>query len=122
MDENIKKKVDDSWKEQAAKEKEELKNNPPEQGADFIPPEPDFSFFATTLALQASVSLGAMPNPATNQKETNLPQAKFLIDTLGMLQEKTQGNLNEEEAKLLEGILYELRLNYVNLSRGGSQR
>ena len=88
---------------------------------DFIPPIPDFSFFITTLALQASVSLGVVENPATNKKELNLPQAKFLIDTIGMLQEKTKGNLTEEETKLLDGILYELRLNYVSQTKEGAK-
>ena len=53
----------------------------------------DFNFFITTLALQASISLGQVPNPATNKTEEDLTQAKFLIDTLGVLQEKTKGNL-----------------------------
>lgn len=84
-----------------------------DQGS-FIPPEPDFSFFVTTLALQASIALGAAPNPATDKKEENRPQAKFLIDTLAMLREKTKGNLTREESALLENVLYELRMQYVS--------
>ncbi|MFC1804688.1 DUF1844 domain-containing protein [Candidatus Omnitrophota bacterium] len=79
----------------------------------FTPPEADFKFFVTTLALQASVSLGAVANPATNQKEEHPEQAKFMIDTLAMLKEKTKGNLTQEEADLLENVLYELRMQYV---------
>jgi len=109
MDE-IKKKVDESWKEAIKKEKGESEK---EGGQEFLPPVPDFTFFITTLALQASISLGAVPNPATHQKEEDLTQAKFLIDTLGMLQEKTQGNLSEEEKGFLENILYELRMQYL---------
>lgn len=112
MDE-IKKNIDESWKEAAEKEKEALKN----AGA-FIPPEPDFNFFITTLALQASIALGQVPNPATNKTEEDPQQAKFLIDTLGMLQEKTKGNLNADEAKLLENLLYELRMQYVSKIQG----
>lgn len=113
MDETNKN-IDESWKELAEKEKEALKRNDK-----FIPPEPDFSFFITTLALQASIFLGQVENPTTNKKEEDLPQAKFIIDTLGMLKNKTQGNLNPEETKLLENVLYELRMQYINKTQGG---
>ncbi|MDD4953620.1 MAG: DUF1844 domain-containing protein [Candidatus Omnitrophica bacterium] len=108
MDE-INKNIDETWKETVEKEKEGLKKE-----GGFIPPEPDFSFFTTTLALQASIALGQIPNPENNQKEEDLKQAKFLIDTLALLKEKTKGNLNEEETTLLENILYELRTIYIN--------
>ena len=114
MDEE-KKKVDESWKETIKKEKETVKDT---QGS-FTPPEPDFNFFITTLALQASISLGQVPNPASNKVEEDLVQAKFLIDTLGMLQEKTKGNLNAEESGLLENILYELRMRYIEKTNKG---
>ena len=81
-------------------------------------PEPDFSFFVSTLAMQVSIFLGEMPNPVTNQKEENLPQAKFIIDTLDMLKDKTRGNLNTEEDRLLENILYNLRLAYLEKTKG----
>lgn len=74
----------------------------------------DFNFFITTLSLQASISLGQVPNPATNKTEEDLNQAKFLIDTLGVLQEKTKGNLTKDESGLLENLLYELRTVYLN--------
>jgi uncharacterized protein YjaG (DUF416 family) len=84
-----------------------------EKNNDFIPPEPDFKFFVTTLAIQASIALGQMPNPQTNKTEESPEQAKFIIDTLGMLKEKTTGNLNEEEDTLIDNILYELRTVYL---------
>ena len=111
MDES-KKSIDEAWKETA---KKELPNEPVKEDA-AVPAEPDFNFFVTTLAIQASISLGAMPNPATNKTEQNVPQAKFIIDTLGMLKEKTKGNLTSEEDKMLENILYELRTHYLSLS------
>lgn len=111
MDEN-QKKVDESWKTQVEKEKEAARSQKPSD-ADFMPPAPDFSFFVTTLALQASISLGVAPNPQTDKPDLNLPQAKFLIDTLGILQEKTKGNLTPDEIKLLDNIVYELRVNYL---------
>lgn len=111
MEEN-KKKIDASWKEAAEKERDSLKKE-----GKFIPPEADFSFFITTLALQASIALGQVPNPATNQKGEDTAQAKFLIDTLGMLKSKTNGNLTADETSLLENVLYELRMQYVVKSK-----
>lgn len=108
MDE-INKNIDESWKETAQKEKDNLKKE-----GKFIPPEPDFKFFITTLALQATIWMGEVVNPATNKKEEDLTQAKFIIDTLGMLRDKTKGNLNQEETTLLENILYELRVQYIS--------
>ncbi len=109
MNEEIKKNIDESWKQTAEKEKTKLKED-----GKYMPPEPDFSFFVTTLGLQASIFLGIVANPDTNQKQENLPQAKFIIDTLAMLKEKTKGNLKEEETELLENMLYELQLQYVS--------
>jgi coproporphyrinogen III oxidase-like Fe-S oxidoreductase len=108
-----KRNIDESWKETVEKEKESLRKD-----SKFIPQEPDFKFFITTLSLQASIALGYMPNPATNKNEEDLTQAKFLIDTLIMLKEKTNGNLNPEEANLLENLLYELRMGYISKSKG----
>jgi uncharacterized protein YjaG (DUF416 family) len=89
----------------------------------FVPPKADFSFFVTTIAIQASIALGSLANPSTNKVETDLAQAKFLIDTLDLLKEKTKGNLTEEESKLLENVLYELRLIYVEKEKdtGGAR-
>lgn len=102
------KKVDADWKEKIEKEKQEQKQEEPLRRQ-----EPDFKFFVTTLALQSSICLGHMPNPATQKTEQDLTQAKFLIDTLSMLKEKTKGNLTGEEEQLLENLLYELRTAYL---------
>jgi len=107
MDEKDKN-IDETWKDTIAKEKESLK-----QDGKFVPPEPDFNFFITTLALQASIALGYVDNPVTNQKQEDISQAKFLIDTIGMLKEKTKGNLSKEETDLIENVLYELRVQYI---------
>ena len=115
MEEN-KKNIDESWKETAQKEKESLKTE-----GKFVPPEPDFNFFITTLALQASIVLGQVPNPVTDKIEEDMNQAKFLIDTLAMLKEKTKGNLNTDEENLLEKILYELRLTYLSKNKGAAK-
>lgn len=104
------KSIDESWKEAVDKEKSEAKTEGKEE---FAPPEPDFSFFLTTLALQAAIFLGEISNPVNNQKEENLMQAKFIIDSLSMLKEKTTGNLSSEEDSMLDNVLYDLRMKYI---------
>ena len=111
MDEN-KKNIDENWKEAVEKEKEAAKKE-----GGFVPPEANFSFFISTLSLQASIALGLIPSPVTNKSEEDLAQAKFLIDTLGMLKDKTQGNLNTDETNLLENVLYELRMQYISKTK-----
>lgn len=118
MNDEAQKKVDESYKTQIEKEKTAGEGASPaakETSAqkEFVMPEPNFPFFITTLAMQATIALGDAQNPADGKKEESLPQAKFLIDTLGMLQEKTKNNLASEEKSMLEGILYELRMRYV---------
>jgi hypothetical protein len=112
----IKKNTDESWKELVDKEKTALKKE-----GKFIPPGPDFNLLITTLSLQASIALGQIANPATNKTEEDFEQAKFLIDTLGMLKEKTKGNLNTDETNLLENLLYELRMQYIAKTQGGNK-
>jgi len=108
------KNIDETWKETIEKEKENLKDK-----KGFIPPEPDFGFFVTTIALQASISLGVVANPVTGKKEENLSEAKFIIDTLAVLREKTKGNLTKAEGDLLENVLYELRIQYITKTKNG---
>lgn len=76
-------------------------------------PELDFFNYIASLGFQAMIFLGEMPNPITNQVDKNLKQAKFLIDTMVIIKEKTTGNLSKEEAELLHGSIYELQLRYV---------
>ncbi len=99
--ENGRKDIDAAWQETLKNEKNAL------------PGAPDFNFFITTFSLQAAIFLGAIENPVTEKKEENLPQAKFIIDTLGILKDKTRGNLIKEEAETLENLLYELRAQYI---------
>ncbi len=74
-----------------------------------------FSTFILSLNTAALVHLGEIPDPLTNKKEVNLILAKQTIDTLEMLKEKTKGNLTSDEAKLLQTILYELKLKFLKL-------
>ncbi len=106
---NLKKKIDETWKEKAKSEANDL---PPETPSDRQ--EPDFKFFLTTLGMQAWIALGVLPNPMTEKTEQNLNQAKYIIDCLEMLSAKTRGNLDKEENELLENLLYELHLGYVH--------
>jgi len=73
----------------------------------------DFSTFIMSLTSSAFYHLGDMPDPSTGKKEVNLPAVKQTIDMLIMLREKTKGNLNEDEKKLLEQLVYELQVKYV---------
>src|SRR5215831_2316322 len=80
-------------------------------------PEIDFSTFILSLATSAFYQLGQLPHPDTQKTELNLPLAKQTIDMLGMLQAKTRGNLSHDEDRLLENVLYDLRLKYVEASK-----
>lgn len=84
-----------------------------EQEAEPQMPEINFSTFVLSLNASALVNLGAIENPATGKKEKNLSLAKQTIDIIGMLAEKTGGNLTTDEENLLKHILYDLRINYV---------
>lgn len=76
-------------------------------------PEINFATFVVSLNASALLNLGAIEDPASGAKNKNLPMAKQTIDILSMLQEKTAGNLSEEEENLLKNILYDLRIMYV---------
>lgn len=80
-------------------------------------PLPAISFSTFILSLNSSVlvHLGLLADPSTGQTEKNLPLAQQTIDLLGMLEEKTAGNLAADEAHLLKNILYDLRINYIRL-------
>jgi len=75
--------------------------------------EASFAGLILSLAGSAQISLGISPNPMTQKPEKDLSQAKYMIDLLGLLSEKTKGNLKPEESQLLEVILSDLRLRFV---------
>jgi hypothetical protein len=76
-------------------------------------PEINFATFVASLNASALLHLGAIEDPASGTKNKSLPMAKQTIDILNMLQEKTAGNLSDEEENLLKNILYDLRIMYV---------
>ena len=91
-------------------------NEQPDAGAQEPPPqfpEINFATFVASLNASALLQLGAIEDPTTGTKNKNLPMAKQTIDILSMMQEKTAGNLSQEEENLLKNILYDLRLMYV---------
>ena len=68
------------------------------------------------LATGALQQMGVVENPLTKKRETDLPMAKLTIDTLEILKDKTKGNLDRDEEKVIEELLHELKLNYVKVS------
>ena len=137
MEEVPKKKVDESWKERVEKEKvvetkrteeskkEKTPDKPKEPQEEALqeeaeleheshPVEASFSMFVSGLGMQALMCLGEIANPVTNKKEKNLNQARYIIDTIEMLKNKTEGNLTKEESNMMNSILYELRMKYVS--------
>lgn len=84
-----------------------------DQEKDYALPQIDFSTFVLSLNSSVLVQLGLIDDPATGQRSKNLPMAKQTINLLSMLEEKTKGNLNEQEANILKNLLYELRMLYV---------
>ena len=81
-----------------------------------------FSDFLFWLATMAAVQFGDIPDPATGRPiEPNLVGAGHLIEVVGMLQEKTAGNLSADESKLIDSLLYDLRMRFVD-AQGGQKR
>ena len=79
-----------------------------------------FASFVISLATTAAVHFGDIPDPGTGERlEPNLPAAQQMIDLIAMLQEKTRGNLTADEAKLVDDLLYELRMRFIGAQQGG---
>lgn len=77
------------------------------------PAELSFATFVISLSTQALAMLGEIPDPVQGRSVVDLEGARQFIDILGILQDKTRGNLDAREAALLEGALYDLRMKYV---------
>ncbi len=111
------KKIDESWKHSVEKEKQTP--GPADKAA--TPSESDFLGFVSTLAMQTMVALGEVAHPETGQPQSDLSQARYLIDVIQLLSEKTAGNLSIEEASELKTLLYELRIKFVKKSQSISE-
>ena len=109
-------------KEEATKEEpqREAKEEAQKEEAQPTPlPEINFTSFILSLSTSALLHFGEITDPISNKKERNLPLAKQTIDLLGMLREKTKGNLSKEEEDLLDNLLYNLRMKYVEEAKKG---
>lgn len=113
--------IDEDWKSQVQAEKEaaahpKSASAPAESSSEVAdPPMPPASLelLLTTLATEVLVALGQVPHPATGKVQVQRNQAKFLIDTIDVLREKTKGNLSNSEQQVLESLLHQMRLVFI---------
>ena len=120
--------IDDDWKEQVAAEKEALKQaaeaEQAEAGAAAAEAQPEtespgtmppasLEMLVTTLATEAMVALGQIPNPVTQEAAVSLDHATYAIDMLDMLKAKTKGNLTGAEDTMLTDLLHQLRMMFI---------
>jgi hypothetical protein len=82
---------------------------------DFAQPDASFSSLVLTLSSSAWVSMGKIADPITGETKQDIKAAKFSIDILLMLRDKTRGNLNDDEHKLLEALVHDLQANYAEV-------
>ncbi len=135
MTDPIDKKIDSDWKRRAQAEKAQLDaqsrgRKGPEPAGQAEDAEDGmaegggslFASFLSSLAAQAAMYLGLEPDPMTGARRANPEQARYLIDVIGMLEEKTRGNLTPEEDRTLKLVLHELRLAFVEVTQGGGRR
>ena len=118
--------IDDDWKEEARKEKEvlieqerqdgEKKAEDQSSGRSAPLPAADLSGLINMLATQSFFALGVVKTKEDEEPRKDLEMAKFNIDMLGIVEEKTQGNLTDQEASMLSDTLQQLRMVYVQVS------
>ncbi len=122
--------IDEDWKTQVAAERETLEAESsapqakPEESASPSPqaiPPASMEMLLTTLATEAMVAMGQFPNPADNEVSTHIDHARYVIDLLEMLQEKTKGNLSPGEEAMLTDLLHQLRMLFVSVQAGLTQ-
>lgn len=111
--------VDDDWKSEARKEKERLAEETRDAGRGPLP-QASFLELVNLLTMQILVGLGGLQGPGGQAVPPNPELAKFHIDLLAILEEKTKGNLTEEESRLLSNLLHETRLRYVEVVSGAA--
>ena len=113
--------VDEDWKSQVDAERAELEEQrvsksttDASQAESPQMPPASFEMLLTTLATEAMVALGQIPHPMNEKRTVNIEQAKYFVDTLAMIQEKTKGNLSTEEQTVLDGLLHQLQMAFIN--------
>lgn len=126
--------IDEDWKAQVQAEKAAAAHTKPAgetssgtagaphpgDAADMPMPPASLELLLTMLATEALVALGKMPHPATGQVQVHRPQAEYLIDMIDMLKEKTKGNLTAGEQQLIETLLHQLRMVFVDTAGSAS--
>ena len=120
--------IDEDWKSQVEAEKEDLERKqreaskaaaeteapePAAAEAGVPLPPPSLEFLASSLGMQAMIAMGLMPSPLTGKPEAHLDQAEHFIDTIAMLEEKTEGNRTPEETAVIGNLLHELRMAFL---------
>jgi len=116
--------IDEDWKQQAQKEKKILaakekteKKKPGKDKAERTPlPKGNFAALISVLTTQALFAMGVLKIEGQQEREPDLELAKYNIDMLETLEEKTKGNLTEEEKKILENTLNQIRMAYVKIA------
>jgi hypothetical protein len=114
---------DQDWQAQAQREKERLSQELDAAGTENVSagelPAADFLTFVSGLATQAMIAMGQAPDPFTGEQSLRLDVAMYHIDLLGILAEKTKGNLSPEEDRVMQAVLSDLRMTYVAVAQGG---
>ncbi len=114
---DVSKNVDEDWKAEVKREQEKLdeklKEKHAEQAAKHEMPAPDFMHFISGIAAQTLMQLGDIENPFEGKKVVDLQNARYSIDLITMLEEKTKGNLSPDEKSYLKSALHELRMRFV---------
>ncbi len=112
--------IDSDWKSQAEAERQKLAQQAQEkaqQASERELPPADIMGIVQILATQALLYMGAFPDPQTGRAMVAMDLAKFHVDLMSTLEEKTQGNLTEEEAETVKQTAHELRLQYVEVNK-----
>ena len=121
--------IDEDWKSQVESEREAAEKSAetaqqaepqPESESEGPLPPATLTVLASSLYLQGMISLGLLPAPGAEKGEVRLDHAKHTIDTLQMLQEKTEGNRTAEETKELDEMLHQMRMAFVSVQQQGT--
>lgn len=116
QDHPIEKRVDSEWKRRVSEERERVRAGQTKKAAR-TSTGADLRTLVATLAAQAQATLGLSEHPATGERMVDLPSAKVAIDLLAVLEEKTRGNLDEDEKAFLSDVLYQLRMLFVQVQQ-----
>lgn len=108
--------VDEDWKAEARRDKERAAA---QAQTERELPAPSFAELVNIIVVQAMAGLGLLAGPRGERIPPDLEAAKHFIDMLQMLEDKTRNNLSEEEKKLLDQVLYETRMAFVQVASGG---